>query len=697
MQPLSAWIRQRPLGGVLPGLLIVLGVSGIAPARSGADELSPKSGKTVRGAIVSESEAEVVFNVYWSRNPGVTNPDHVLRLPRARIKKLVRKPHPEVEVYRRLKAAGDKPETLIEIGAYAQENKLKGHARMCFALALAQAPESLEALKGIGGRGKWAAARKGNPFLDADLQGLIDRYVTLDDPAERERMHRSFKEAGFKARPYELERYRRAVHQPKGLQVDRPVTYRSDARPGAVYTLFVPDAYTPTRPWPLLIGLHGGGPDGKQGDEVVGSGPSAMNFYRQQAARYGFLVACPTALQAGWPNKPNEAYVRDLITELRLLYHIDIDRIYMTGHSMGGFGTWGLGPRMAEDLAAISPMAGAGGGGVGKLVSTRTPIFIYHSDNDYISVESDRRAAAQLRDSDLDFVYTELPGQGHGFPPSIQADLFEFLEPRRRYDKSYKLCWPRSSFLGKPSKDELAYLGDPMSEIKGETPDLKTWLAHLRLGGGRAASAVTHIVEAKPEGAVEGVAKVLASGATPFDGRAYAARTLGLLGDAAGAGALRKAVALEASKEQSLPARAAAEALVALQDAEGLSALEKGIAAWAAYYESKVMGEGMRYSDWQRATGVLASLLEAWAAVASADANADPLDRVLVARVLAPQHAVQTSERVPQDPSRTRSAMAQAVARGYKRTNADAALWDRLLAALANDSKAQSAAAAIRP
>jgi dienelactone hydrolase len=664
------------------------------PAR--ADVLAPKSGKAVEGAIVSESDAEVVFNVYWSRNPGVTNPEHILRLPRDKVKRLERAPHPEVEVFRRLAAPDLDAAALTAIGSYAKENKLKAHARMCFALALAKDENHLEALKGLGGRAKWASVRKGNPLLDAELQGLLERYVALEAPEERVALQRTLKERGFAAKPHELERYRRGVHQATGLQVDRPVSYRSDVRPGAVYTLFVPKTYTPAKPWPLIIGLHGGGPDGKQGDEVVGSGPSAMNFYQSQAARHGFLVACPTALMAGWPNKPNEEYVRDLIVELCWLYHIDIDRIYLTGHSMGGFGTWGLGPRLAEDLAAISPMAGAGGGGVGRLVSTKTPIFIYHSDNDFIAVGSDRSAAEQLRGSGLDFVYTELPGQGHGFPASVQAELFEFFAPRRRFDKAYKESWPRSSFLGKVTKEEILYLGDPMAEIKGQAPDLKAWLADLRLGGGRALAAVARLVEARPEGVVEGVAKVLASPTVPFDARAYAAEILGRLGDAAGLPALRKAIALPATKEQSAPARACAAALCALQDVEALPALEKAIEAWTLYYESKVMSSGMRYSDWHRSSTVLAELLGAWSTLAPEDARSAPLERSVVVRVLEPQHKVETSERVPQDPSQTRAAIAAALGRAYKRTNAESGPWDKLLAALGNDEKARAAAEAAR-
>jgi len=672
--------------------LLVLCLATVAAA----DLLHVRGRKAVQGAIVKKTATEVVFNIYWSRNPGVVNPEHLVRVPLGKVKKVEERPHPEVEVWRRWKKAKTADE-FAAVGTYAKEHKLKAAAHMCFAQALALDEQHKDAIKGLGGRGRWGAIRKGNPLLDHDLQALLERYVGEDDPAARVTLQKSIKAAGFKAKPHELERWRRSTHQPVGYQRDRPLSYRSDLRPGAVYTLYVPKDYTPVRPWPLIIGLHGGGADGKAGDEVVGSGPSAMNFYQQNAARFGFLVACPTALRAGWPNKVNEDYVRDLITELRLLYHIDIDRIYLTGHSMGGYGTWGLGPRMAEDFAAISPMAGAGGG-IGRLVSTKTPIFIFHgADDKVVGVASDRNQAKQLLGSGLDFVYTELDHIGHGFPPSVQRELFEFFEPRRRYDKKYKQAWPRSSFLGKVSKDEVTYLGDPLAEIHGDQPNLKVWLAHVRRGGGRALAAITQLVEQKPEGAVAGLMKILGSANLPFDARAYAARALGAYGDAAALPALRKAVAQVATKEQSRVARACAKALVAQKDAGALGALGKALGAWAQYYESKVMGEQMRYSDWHRVSTVLADLTEAWAALAPTDASPGVLEKAVVRRVLAPQHKVQTSKRVPQDPSTTRTAIARAVAQGYKRTNASGAHWSALFAALANDERARAAAASLKP
>ncbi len=678
----------------LGALLAVL--AGVLPSGAAADVVVPKKGKKLEGAIVSRDGGGVVINIYFSRNPGVTNPEHVFRYGPDKFKRAEEEPRPEVEVWRRIRAAKGEADPLVEAGTYAKEHKLKKEAALAFALALAADATHVGALKAIGGKPKWAKARRGNPQLDPDVQAKIDAYCVEEDAPKRAALAAELKALGFSAKPYELERYRRSALQPKGYHSHVPVSWRSDQQPGGSYALFVPSGYTPAKTWPLIIGLHGGGPDGKLADEVVGSGPSAMNFYRQLAARRGYIVACPNALQASWGRKVNEQLVRDIIVELKLLYHIDIDRVYLTGHSMGGFGTWALGPRMVDDLAAASPMAG-GGGTVQPFVDSKTPIFIFHGADDLVvGPRSDQAKAKQLLGTGHDFIYTELPNSGHGFPASVQAELFDFFEPRRRYDKKRKTAWPRSSFLGKVTKDEETYLGDPMAVLEGKAPDLDAWLDWLRLGGGRARRAVTAIAESKPEGAAASVAKVLASKKLAFDAHAYAARTLGLLGDPAGAPALRKAVARPASKAQSMVATESAKALVALTDGEGLKALAKGAAAWAAYFESKLSGERMHFSDWRRSINTLAAVVDAWGVLATPEADVADLSSVCVRTVFGRSIDVRTSDRVPQNPDQMRNALAKALGTAYRAAGADAAAWDGLLEAMEAYPAARSAAASQR-
>lgn len=125
-------------------------------------------------------------------------------------------------------------------------------------------------------------------------------------------------------------------------------------KPGS-YSIGLPPNYAPNRLWPLIIGLHGGG-DGQ------GSG---QDQYRQwpDIVEAGAIFACPTSLDLGndlyWRNPRNEEMLIHLIRTLMQEYPIDPDRVYLVGYSMGGIGTYYIGPRLKGMLAGIGPGAGS--------------------------------------------------------------------------------------------------------------------------------------------------------------------------------------------------------------------------------------------------------------------------------------------------------------------------------------------------
>jgi hypothetical protein len=99
----------------------------------------------------------------------------------------------------------------------------------------------------------------------------------------------------------------------------------------------------------------------------------------------------------------------------------------------------------------------------------------------------------------------------------------------------------------------------------------------------------------------------------------------------------------------------------------------------------------MRFSDWERSLLTLAGVVTAWAELGGHGAP-DAIDRSVVAKIFSNPPTVEVSERVPQDPSSARSALASAIGKAYAAAKAPPARWDALLASLASDEKAKAAA-----
>ena len=149
------------------------------------------------------------------------------------------------------------------------------------------------------------------------------------------------------------------------------------------YRLYVPKSYDPNRAAPLVVALHGYG-----GDENYFF--TAVRSLAQLCEQYGFVFVAPLGFaRDGWYGAPpeipgdaprssgepppppvrsreqemryralSETDVLNVLAIVRDQYNIDPDRIYLMGHSMGGFGTWWLGQKHADIWAAIAPMSG---------------------------------------------------------------------------------------------------------------------------------------------------------------------------------------------------------------------------------------------------------------------------------------------------------------------------------------------------
>ncbi|HWV66692.1 alpha/beta hydrolase-fold protein, partial [Chitinophaga sp.] len=118
------------------------------------------------------------------------------------------------------------------------------------------------------------------------------------------------------------------------------------------YVLYIPDGYNEKKDykWPVVIFLHGVGEMGNNIDVIKNVGLMKV------AAGKPFVIVAPQCLSGWW----NPQYLEILYKEVVSKYHVDPKRVYLTGLSMGGYGTWDWSSAHPEEFAAIIPISGGG-------------------------------------------------------------------------------------------------------------------------------------------------------------------------------------------------------------------------------------------------------------------------------------------------------------------------------------------------
>jgi len=122
------------------------------------------------------------------------------------------------------------------------------------------------------------------------------------------------------------------------------------------YLLAAPKGYdaASTNRWPLLLFLHGAGERGTNLSLVSVHGPPKLV---KQGRDFPFLVLSPQC-PAGetW----NEDALLALLDDVTARHRVDTNRVYLSGMSMGGYGSWNLAARQPERFAAVAPICGGG-------------------------------------------------------------------------------------------------------------------------------------------------------------------------------------------------------------------------------------------------------------------------------------------------------------------------------------------------
>ncbi len=120
------------------------------------------------------------------------------------------------------------------------------------------------------------------------------------------------------------------------------------------YLLDLPKDYAEKTDWPLLVYLHGYSESGNDLEMVKQNGPPKLVAEGKQ---FPFVVVSPQC-PSGFYWRGN--VIMGLIDQIVENYSIDTSRIYMTGKSMGGYGTWQISHEYPERFAAVAPVCGGG-------------------------------------------------------------------------------------------------------------------------------------------------------------------------------------------------------------------------------------------------------------------------------------------------------------------------------------------------
>jgi predicted peptidase len=107
------------------------------------------------------------------------------------------------------------------------------------------------------------------------------------------------------------------------------------------------------------------------------------------------------------------ALVVQILDSVAKQFSIDSSRVYVTGQSMGGYGTWDVILRYPGKFAAAIPVCGAGDPTQAKLIAD-LPVWAFHGDKDHtVPVKGSRQMLAALKAAGSGARYTEYPGVGH--------------------------------------------------------------------------------------------------------------------------------------------------------------------------------------------------------------------------------------------------------------------------------------------
>jgi predicted peptidase len=160
---------------------------------------------------------------------------------------------------------------------------------------------------------------------------------------------------------------------------------------------------------PLILFLHGAG---ERGDDVAEVAVHGIPKIAAQQDDFPFIAVSPQCPSRPWWTGEVEA-LEALLAEVIETHNVDESRIYLTGLSMGGFGSWALAIPNPDLFAAMAPVCG--GGDPEKVAAIKhAPVWNFHgADDSVVAPEQSQAMVDALKAAGGDVKYTLYPDTNH--------------------------------------------------------------------------------------------------------------------------------------------------------------------------------------------------------------------------------------------------------------------------------------------
>jgi predicted peptidase len=202
------------------------------------------------------------------------------------------------------------------------------------------------------------------------------------------------------------------------------------------YVVFVPHDYKADKEYPVILFLHGAGERGDDGLKPVKQGIGNAIKFKDGEKKFPCFVIFPQCSAKGtWKaGGPDADRALAILDEMQKTYKIDNKRIYLTGLSLGGMGTWSLAAADPERWAAIVPICGGGDLATASKIKD-IPCWCFLGSNDSPKLaDSTRGMVEAMKKAGGNPRYTEFPYVGHNSwdPAYATQELYPWLLAQKK-------------------------------------------------------------------------------------------------------------------------------------------------------------------------------------------------------------------------------------------------------------------------